>query len=331
MTESAPRIGILLCNLGSPEAPTPAAVRAYLRVFLADPWIVDAPRLPWFLIRNLFILPLRPHRVARLYRTIWTDDGSPLDSNTKRQATALQHLLEDRLEVSITVGVGMRYGRPSIPTGLRDLRDAGCGRVLIMPLFPQYSGTTTGSTFAVVAKVFEAWQDPPETRNLYSYHVQKEFLESLASSVNELWEKQGPAERLLISFHGLPERYVLRGDPYPAQCRATAEGLAELLGLEARRWTMCYQSQFGREAWLQPDLTDTLSSWGQEGLESVDVLCPGFAADCLDTLEEVAVGGRRTFESAGGGRFRYVKALNDRSDHVHALAEVALANMTGWT
>jgi ferrochelatase len=169
-------------------------VRAYLRVFLADPWVVDAPRLPWFLIRNLVVLPLRPRRLAPLYQAIWTDQGSPLDANTKRQATALQHLLQDRLEVAITVGVGMRYGRPSIQAGLRELRDAGCGRVLIMPLFPQYSGTTTGSTFAVVAKAFETWQDPPETRNLYSYHVQKEFLESLASSVNELCSTASPKD-----------------------------------------------------------------------------------------------------------------------------------------
>jgi ferrochelatase len=297
---------------------------------LADPWVVDAPRLSWFLVRNLFVLPRRPRRLAPLYRAIWTDEGSPLDANTGRQAKALQLLLEAHLDVPVTVGVGMRYGRPSIPAGLRSLRDAGCDRMLIMPLFPQYSGTTTGSVLAVVAQEIDAWQEPPETKNVFSYHVQREFLESLANSVREVWEAEGPAERLLISFHGLPERYALRGDPYPAQCRATAEALAALLGLDARQWAMCFQSRFGREAWIQPYLTDTLTAWGREGLGSVDVLCPGFAADCLETLEEVAVGGRRLFESEGGGRFRYVSALNDRSDHVHALAAVSLGNLGNW-
>jgi ferrochelatase len=331
VSEFPPGIGILLCNLGSPTAPKPSAVRAFLRRFLADPWVIDAPRLRWFAIRNLIVLPLRPRRLSRLYSGIWTADGSPLDITTRRQAHALQDLLEERLEASIAVVVGMRYGRPSLPEGLHTLSQAGCERMLIMPLYPQYSGATTGSTLAVIADEFERWRDPPELRNVFSYHLHNGYIESLAASVRELWQTEGRAQRLLISFHGLPESYAERGDPYPLQCRATAGALASSLGLEGGQWSIAYQSRFGRELWLQPYLDEVLTEWGREGLDSVDVLCPGFAADCLETLEEVAVAGRRSFESAGGGRFRYIEALNDRPDHIGALAEIATENMRGWS
>jgi ferrochelatase len=306
-------------------------VRSFLRRILADPWLIDAPRLRWFAIRNLFVLPLRPRRLSRLYSAIWTADGSPLDATTRRQADTLQVMLEERLSSPVTVVVGMRYGRPGIPAGLRALSEAGCERMLIMPLFPQYSGTTTGSTLAEVAEELERWPDPPETRNVFSYHAQSEYIESLADSVKELWQREGRAQRLLISFHGLPESYAERGDPYPLQCRATAEALASSLGLESNEWSTAYQSRFGREVWLRPYLDEVLTEWGREGLDGVDVLCPGFAADCLETLEEVAVSGRRCFEAAGGGRFRYIEALNDRPDHIGALAALATANLRGWS
>jgi ferrochelatase len=329
--EPRPPIGILLANLGTPSEPTPSAVRAYLRQLLADPWVVDVPRLRWFLVRHLFVLPWRPRRIASKYRSIWTDGGSPLLLHARRQADRLQAALEELLEVSLQVEIGMRYGNPSLARGLRPLRDRGCRRVLLLPLFPQYSGTTIGSTIDAVAREVAGWREVPELRNAYGYATQDDYIGSLAESVTEVWQREGPAERLLMSFHGLPQRYADAGDPYPEQCRATAELLASSLGLESNRWRTSFQSRFGREEWCGPFTDETLLDWGRERIDSVDVVCPGFAADCLETLEEVAVGGREIFESAGGGRYRYIPSLNDRDHHIDGLARIARNHLSGWT
>ena len=322
--------GIVLANVGSPSAPTPAAVRAYLRRFLADPRVVEMPRLRWWLVRNLLILPLRPRRSAELYRRIWTPDGSPLLLIARRQAAELEGELRRRLDRSLPVVVGMGYGEPSIGEALRELRRQGCRRILVLPLFPQYSATTTASVFDAVTRELSTWRRVPSLRNLSDYHDHPSYIGALAASLEEAWRESGTPTRLLLSFHGLPVRYIEAGDPYHDQCRTTAALLADTLDLEPERIVTSFQSRFGREPWIEPATTTVLEEWGQQGLDGLDVLCPGFSADCLETLEEIALTGREVFEGAGGRTFRYIPALNDRPDHIAALADIALQNLEGW-
>ena len=321
------RPGVLLVNLGTPEAPTAAAVRRYLRQFLLDRRVVDAPRLPWWLLLNLVILPRRSPRSAALYREVWTPEGSPLLVTTERQASLVQASLSSRRKAPIPVVAGMRYGSPPVAERLRGLQQAGCPLLVILPLFPQYSATTVGSVFDAVAAELATWRRVPELRFISGYAADEGYLEALEASVRDHWKRHGRPSRLLLSFHGLPVRYTEAGDPYPAQCETTARLLAQRLGLDEGSWALAYQSRFGREPWLGPDTAEILEKWGGDGLESVDVLCPGFAADCLETLEEIAVTGRKRFLDAGGGTFRYVPALNVRSDHVDALASLVLRSL----
>jgi len=326
-----PAFGVLLTNLGSPAAPTARAVRSYLREFLADPRVVDLPRLRWFLIRNLFVLPLRPRRSAAKYRSIWTGDGSPLTVTTRRIGDALAARLNDSDGAGVPLEVAMRYGSPSIKDGIAALCDRGCARILVLPLYPQYSNTTTASTADAVDAAVSGMAGAPEVRMVQSYHDHPAYLTALQSFVLEFWEDSGSPNRLLMSFHGIPRRYAKAGDPYPKQCAATARALAARLDLVPGRWHMAYQSRFGREPWLAPELDARLTNWGQLGISGVDVICPGFAADCLETLEEVADAGRRRFTAAGGRAFRYIPALNDRWEHITALAEIVADHTADWS
>ncbi len=325
-----PTFGVLLTNLGSPTAPTTRAVRAYLREFLADRRVVDLPRLRWWLIRNLFIIPFRAPRSARLYRAIWTTDGSPLVATTRSIGGALATRLKDGSGAGAPVSVAMRYGSPSISDGLTDLAEGGCTRILVLPLYPQYSDTTTASTSDAIEDALQGWNLAPEIRTVVSYHDHPAYLTALHSVIRGFWEEHGPADRLLMSFHGLPKRYAEAGDPYPKQCAATARRLATRLDLAPGRWHMAYQSKFGREPWLQPALDDRLATWARRGVDGVDVVCPGFAADCLETLEEVAMTSRERFEAAGGRRFRYIPALNHGWEHITALAEIVADHTRDW-
>lgn len=322
--------GVLLTNLGSPAAPTTRAVRSYLREFLADRRVIDLPRLRWWLIRNLFILPLRPRRSARLYRAVWTAEGSPLTVTTNRIGDALAARISTASGAETPVRVAMRYGSPSIAEGLHALSRAGCSRILILPLYPQYSVTTTASTDDAVVAALRGWTPAPETRTVRSYYDHPAYLTALQSVIRGFWEDNGPAERLLMSFHGIPQRYADAGDPYPEHCAATARALAARLELAPGRWHMAYQSRFGSEAWLRPSLDGRLARWAGRGISGVDVICPGFAADCLETLEEVAITGRERFETAGGRGFRYIPALNDRWEHITALTEIVIDHAAGW-
>lgn len=325
-----PTAGVLLVNLGSPTAPKAGAVRSYLREFLADPRVVELPRFRWWLLRNLVILPLRPFRSARAYRKIWTTEGSPLVVIGRAQAADLEWELGQRIGHPIPVFTGMRYGKPSIDAALGVLRRRGCRRILVLPVYPQYSATTTASTFDAVSRELSAWRRVPELRTIGDYHNHPSYIRALASSIQELWQEDGKPKRLLMSFHGLPIRYAEAGDPYPDQCHATAELLAELLEFDPERIAVGFQSRFGREAWLEPDTANLLKQWGKESLDGLDVICPGFAADCLETLEEIDVAGRKIFTKYGGTRFRYIPALNRRTEHIKALAEIAIENLGGW-
>ncbi len=325
-----PRIGILLTNVGTPDAPTAAAVRRYLRQFLSDRRVIDLPRAIWLPILYLVVLPLRPRRSARAYASIWTNEGSPLLCIMQDLATALASALRLQSTNPIEVAVGMGYGNPSMSHALEQLRAAGCSRLVVLPLFPQYSSPTTGSAFDAVARALASCRQVPEMRTIFGYHDQGRYIEALARSVREFWEQHGAADRLLISFHGLPKRYDAAGDPYRGQCEQTGARLATALDLDANRFGLAYQSRFGREEWLQPYTDPTLQEWARKGLGSADVICPGFAVDCLETLEEIAIRSRQAFLQSGGQRLRYIPALNDRSDHVAALVETIMLHWQGW-
>jgi len=326
-----PAFGVLLTNLGSPAAPTARSVRSYLREFLADRRVVDLPRLRWWLIRNLFILPLRPRRSAALYRSIWTREGSPLTVTTRRIGDALSARLNDPGGPAIPLEMAMRYGAPSIKDGIAALTEQGCTRILVLPLYPQYSTTTSASTADAVAAALSRMTTAPEIRTVPDYHDHPAYLTALQTVVREFWDENGPPNRLLMSFHGIPRRYASAGDPYPKQCAATARALAARLDLAPGRWHMAYQSRFGKEPWLAPELDARLTRWGQTGVIGVDVICPGFAADCLETLEEVAISSRGRFTAAGGVDFRYIPALNDRWEHITALSEIVADHTVDWT
>ncbi len=324
------QIGVLLANLGTPDSPTPTALRRYLRQFLSDPRVVEAPRALWWLILNLIILRVRPKRSARLYRMVWTDEGSPLLVTTRRQATALASVLSRRSGSQVVVEAAMRYGRPAISSGLRRLAENGCGRVLVLPAYPQYAAATTGSTFDAVARELSGWRNLPELRMVRSYHDHPGYIAALAASVREAWSDGRSPAKLILSFHGIPKRYADAGDPYPGECWQTARLVTRELGLARRRWALTFQSRFGREPWLTPYTDKTLQALGRKGFAGIDVVCPGFAADCLETLEEIAVTNREGFEHAGGTDYRYISALNDRPDHITALADISISHLAGW-
>lgn len=310
--------GVLLTNLGTPDAPTVAAVRRYLAEFLWDPRVIELSRPIWWLILNCFVLRFRPRASAAAYRTVWTEEGSPLLVGLKSQARALANLPDLDLEVAIA----MRYGHPSIASGLSTLHRAGVERILVLPLYPQYSATTTASTFDAVARTLKRWRRIPHLQFVGDYHDDPDYIEALASSIRTAWSERGRAERLLFSFHGIPQRYVNAGDPYYEQCVATVRLVSEALGLSEEKWQLAFQSRIGRAQWLRPYTDEVLESWGRQGLESVEVVCPGFSSDCLETLEEIDQRYRERFQRSGGKRFYYIPSLNDDQAHIQALANI---------
>ncbi len=323
-------LGVLLVNLGSPDAPTPSALRRYLGEFLADPRIVEMPRWLWRLILHGIILRVRPARSARLYAKIWEETGSPLLQHTEQLAGLLQAELKLRHPGPILVRAAMRYGSHSIGEGLRGLEAEGARRILVLPLFPQYSATTVGSVFDAVTRELQGWRWVPELRFIHHYHDQADYIEALASRVRAYWRQHGRGDRLLISFHGIPQRYFDQGDPYFCECHKSGRLLAEALDLQEGEWQLSFQSRFGREPWLQPYTDATLEAWGKAGVGTLDVVCPGFAVDCLETLEEIAAEGAAQFRAAGGGKLRYIPALNHDPLHVTLLAGLVRRHTQGW-
>jgi protoporphyrin/coproporphyrin ferrochelatase len=322
--------GVLLVNLGTPDAPTPAAVRRYLREFLLDPRVVGIPRPLWWLILHLFILPFRPAKSARKYASIWSPDGSPLRVYLMRQAQLLRGYLGERMKKPVPVAAAMRYGKPSIAEGLAELRFRGCDRVLVLPLYPQYSASTTASVEDELARVLKRAQPAPALRVLREFHAHGAYAKAIAKTVNLYWEKHGRPDRLLMSFHGLPRSAVDKGDPYERQCRESARLIATELGWNDARTLVSFQSRFGAQEWLQPYTADTLAALGRDGVGRVDVICPGFTADCLETLEEIAQEGRDAFRKAGGKEFHYISTTNDRPPWMTALTIIAMENLQAW-
>lgn len=320
---------ILLVNLGTPEAPTASALRKYLAEFLGDPRVVDLPRWQWWPILHGIVLNTRPKKSAEKYAKIWTAEGSPLKVHTERQAKLLRGLLGQRGVADVAVAWAMRYGQPTVADALDRLKRDGAERILVLPLYPQFSGSTTASAFDAV----EAWRrrnpGAPELREVRDFHDHPGYIAALAASVREHWARNGRAEKLVMSFHGIPQRAVDAGDPYADQSRRTAELLADALGLAPDAWQLTFQSRFGRAQWLQPYTQATLERLARDGAGRVDVICPGFAADCLETLEEIAMECKAAFIGAGGREFNYLPCLNERDDWIAALADIALERLAG--
>lgn len=325
------RIGILLVNMGSPKAPTAREVRKFLAEFLWDIRVVDIARPLWWLILHGIILRFRPGKVAKKYQHIWTDQGSPLTATSRVLTQKVEKQLQKKIRGSVHVDFAMRYGSPSIADGLRGLRKAGAHRFLILPMYPQYSSTTTASVFDAMTSQFHRWRWLPDIRFINSYHDHPLYIDALAKSIAAFWkEKNRIPEKLLFSFHGIPQRYFDRGDPYFCHCQKTARLVAEKLSLKAEQWQVVFQSRFGKEEWLKPYTDTTLIELAKKGLKTVDVICPGFAADCLETLEEIDIENRNYFLQYGGHDFGYIPALNDSDNHVKLLCELAIQHSFGW-
>ena len=293
-----PAVGVLLANLGTPDAPTTPALKRYLKEFLSDPRVIELPRWKWWPILNFIVLPRRAPKSAEAYGKVWTEQGSPLLVIGNSQAAKLEAALRERIGTPLHVALGMRYGNPSIAAALDELRRKSCRRVLLLPLYPQYSAATTASTFDAMTAAMQRLRWVPELRTVHQYHDARGYIHALAASARELWSKKGEPARLLISFHGIPLRYFRAGDPYFCHCQKTARLLADELGLGDERFKVSFQSRFGKEEWLQPYTDETLKAWGRDKVD-VDVICPGFAADCLETIDEIDRENRGCFEAAG--------------------------------
>ena len=328
---STERIGILLINSGTPHAPEPAAVRAFLARFLADPRVVELPRALWLPILHGVILPARPARVARKYRLIWSAGGSPLRELTERLRGELANVLAQRMLAPLSVEVGMLYSEPDVAAALRRLRDDGAQRLLVLPLFPQFCGATTGAAHDHVVRELRHWRALPELQLVAGYHDHPGYIEALRESVSAHWNAHGRTSHLLISFHGIPERSRRQGDPYFDRCHTTARLLADELLLREGEWSVSFQSRFGRAEWLKPYTSKVLAAMPERGVREVTVVCPGFAVDCLETLEEIAIENRATFMRGGGERYEYVPALNARATHAQCLADLIAQRCQGWT
>jgi ferrochelatase len=325
-----PAVGILLANLGTPEAPTAKALRPYLRQFLGDPRVIELSRPLWWFILNAFVLTTRPKESAKAYASIWTDEGSPLYVISKRLGEALEERLHQDVGTPLHLELGMTYGEPSIPRALAALRDKGCRRVLVLPLYAHYSSTSTGAVFDAVMKELMTWRRVPEVRTIHEFHDEPALIKALAASIREVWDADGEPDLLVTSYHGIPLRYFLDGDPYHCFCHKTTRLLAEELGVAQDRVMVTFQSLFGKEEWIKPPTDKTLESLPKKGIKKVDVVCPGFSIDCLETLEEINVLNREIFTAAGGTQFRYVPCLNDRQDHLDFFVDLARRHLAGW-
>ncbi len=327
--------GVLLVNLGTPSEPSPSAVRKYLGQFLGDPRVVEIPRILWLPLLYGIILPKRSVSSAANYKKIWLDQGSPLLHHSQQLADLLQHEMENRFSGPVFIELAMRYGKPDIKSALSTLQEKGCRRILVLPLYPQYSSTTTATTFDAVNKVLKNWRWIPEMRFVGQYHDSPGYIKALAESVKNHWRQldesgEARSEVLIMSFHGLPRRNLEAGDPYFCQCHKTGRLLAEALDLKNDQWQLTFQSRFGKQEWLKPYTDATLKQLAADGVKRVDIISPGFPADCLETLEEIEMENRAYFLEAGGESYHYIKALNNHPLHIRALADIIQQHTQGW-
>ena len=324
--DSKPRTGVLLTNLGTPDAPTRSALRRYLKEFLSDPRVIEVPKVVWWFVLNLFILNTRPSSSAESYAKVWTNDGSPLLAISLKQLKALQQELGD----SVYLELAMRYGNPSIANALEKFRLANVTRLLVFPLYPQYSAATVASTFDAITNTLKQWRWLPELHMITHYHDHPDYINALADSIRSFREQYGKPDKLLFSFHGLPKHYFLAGDPYHCECHKTARLVTENLQLAEEDWQVTFQSRFGPREWLRPYTDEVLAELAESGTKKVAVICPGFAADCLETLEEINIRYRKVFLEHGGEQFHYIPALNDEPDHIAMLKNIIEENCGSW-
>ena len=321
------KTAIIYCNLGTPQAPTAPALRRYLAEFLSDPRVVEIPRFLWLMILHGIILRVRPAKSAHKYASIWTTEGSPLKVWTEKQSLALQQLFDPH---KVVVRYAMRYGSPAVPQVLDELKAQGVTRVLVLPAYPQYSGTTTASVFDAVYAWGMRTRNLPELRFINHYHDHPGYLEALAEKIRAHWAQHGRAEQLVMSFHGVPERTLLLGDPYHCECHKTARLLAQSLGLSKDEYKVCFQSRFGKAKWLEPYTEPTVRELARQGCRSVQIVCPGFVSDCLETLEEIALEVKAAFLEEGGEQFHYIECINDSPVWIQAMHSLTMTHMSGW-
>ena len=324
------KTGILLLNLGTPDAPTKQALKPYLKQFLSDPRVVEIPRALWWLILNGVILRVRPKKSAAKYASIWTEEGSPLRFHTEKQAKLLKGWLAERIKTPFVVDYAMRYGNPSVDDALQRLAEQGCERILAIPMYPQFAASSSASALDAVYQVLLTRRNQPALRTIRHYHDDPGYIAALASNVNAYWQQHGRPDVLMMSFHGVPRYTLDKGDPYHCECHKTGRLLAEALGLSKTQYQITFQSRFGRAEWIKPYTAASASELGKAKTRRVDVVCPGFVADCLETLEEIAMEVKQDFLNAGGGEFHYIPALNEHPDWINALGELSLANLGGW-
>lgn len=328
--KQADKIGVLITNLGTPDAATRQALRPYLREFLSDPRVVEVPRLIWWCVLNLIILNIRPGRSAKAYATVWEDEGSPLLIHTKNQAIAIEEQLKAQYGDRVVVDFAMRYGNPSVSSVLGNMFAQGVRKLVVLPLYPQYCASTTGSTFDAIAHDFTSRRWLPDFKFISHYHDNPEYIAAVGEKIKAHWEKHGQTDKLLFSYHGIPKRYLLNGDPYHCECHKTSRLLAEYLGLEREQYMTTFQSRFGREEWLKPYTDHTLMVLPKEGVESVQIVCPGFSSDCLETIEEIGEENREYFMEAGGKRYEYIECLNNGDSHIQMLTNMINQELAGW-
>lgn len=324
------RIGVLLVNLGTPDAPTASALRPYLKEFLWDPRVVEIPRPLWWLVLHGIILTTRPAKSAAKYAAVWTDEGSPLRAHTEKQVKLLTGWLGEHGARGLVVDHAMRYGNPSIRARLDALRAQGCTRILVLPLYPQFAASTTASAMDEVARCLSHWRNLPELRYLRSFHDHPGYIAALAARIETHFQRAGRPDKLVMSFHGVPRFHLDRGDPYHCECHKTARLLAERLELAADEWMLTFQSRFGRARWLEPYTQASLEALAKSGTRRVDVVCPGFVSDCLETLEEIAMENRDAFLAAGGREFNYIPCLNEAPEWIAALGDLVLRQIGDW-
>ncbi|MFQ6403930.1 ferrochelatase [Methylophilus sp. 'Pure River'] len=327
---SQPKVGILLANLGTPEAPTAQALRPYLKQFLMDRRVVEIPRLIWWCILHGIILVIRPKKSAEKYASIWHKDGSPLMVYAVQQKKLLQGYLSQKINSPFAVELGMTYGNPSMQSAIESLKAQGCDRILVFPLYPQYAASSTAAALDAVWRVLLKMRNVPAIRTIKHYHDHPRYIQALAGHIQAYWKLHGKPEKLVMSFHGVPKFHLLKGDPYHCECHKTARLLAEALGLSKAQYEVAFQSRFGRQEWLQPYLANTLDALGKQHLKRIDVVCPGFSSDCLETLEEIAMEGKHLFQSVGGGEYHYITALNSEPVWIEAMRDIALEHLQGW-
>lgn len=326
-----PKIAVLLVNLGTPDAPTVPAVRRYLKQFLSDPRVIEIPQLIWQIILHLFVLTTRPKRVAHAYASVW-DGDSPLRQIGYEQVALLQQRLASAQNVScdVSVHIGMTYGEPSLPKVLTDLTAQHIEQIVVLPLYPQYSATTTAAVFDGIAKWGMSQRNLPAISFIKDYFAHPLYIQALAESIQAFQAVHGKPQKLLFSFHGIPQPYEQKGDPYARRCRCTAAQVAQRLGLTEDEWLCSFQSRFGKQEWVKPYTDQTLTKWGQQGIKSVQVISPSFAADCLETLEELAVENKNTFQQHGGGEYHYIPALNTSAAHIDLLESLVVPHLRAW-